>query len=128
MLQSIERVAEFSVARACGFAALAIFTMMTGMAWHPAMALQSGGLLTLVACLVLVMKARNALGRPYKSTELWVILPKELRPTPEIAQQLIGNVLQEVYYRFAQQAALLSTLMLLTALVLSVLGVKPNYN
>ena len=57
-----------------------------------------------------------------------MILPKELRPTPEIAQQLIGNVLQEVYYRFAQQAALLSTLMLFTALVLSVLGVKPNYS
>lgn len=126
MLQSIERVAEFSVARACGFAALAIFTFMIGFAWHPAMAFKTGGILTLLTCAILLLKARNAPGRPYKHTELWIILPKDMRPQPEIAQQLIGNVLRDVYYRFAQQAALLSILMLATSMLLSAFGVVPR--
>lgn len=127
MLQAIEKTAEFSVARACGFAALAIFTLMIGFAWHPAVSFQTGGVLTLLTSAVLLLKGRNAPGRPYKSTEVWVILPRELRPVPEIAQQLIGNVLREVYFRFAQHAALLAACMLASALVVSALGIKPNY-
>lgn len=127
MLQSIEKVAEFSVARACGFAALAIFTLMIGFAWHPAVSFQTGGVLTLLTCAILLLKGHNARKRPYKATEVWIILPKEQRPVPEIAQQLIGNVLRDVYYRFAQHAAVLSALMLAVALLLSFLGVAPKY-
>ena len=126
MLVSIEKIAEFSVARACGFAALGIFTLMIGFAWHPAMSFQTGGILTLLTAAILLLKGLNAHRKPYRTTELWIILPKEQRPVPEIAQQLIGNILRYVYFRFALHAASLSALMLLTALVLSVLGVAPR--
>lgn len=126
MLVSIEKFAEFSVARACGFAALAIFTLMIGFAWHPAMSFQTGGLLTLLTAAVLLLKGINARKKPYNTTELWIILPKEQRPVPEIAQRLIGNVLRDVYLRFALHAAILSALMLSTALILSMLGVAPR--
>lgn len=126
MIVSLEKFAEFSVARACGFAALAIFTLMIGIAWHPALSFQTGGLLTLLSAAVLLLKGLNARRKPYKTTELWIILPKEQRPVPEIAQQLIGNILRDVYFRFALHAAVLSALMLATALVLSLFGVAPR--
>lgn len=125
MVQTLERVAEFVVARACGFAALAIFTVMIGFAWDPVMALQTGGILTLLACAILLLKGGGARGKPYTHTELWIILPKEERPRPEFAQQMVGNVMREAYLRFAQRAALLSALMLSAAVVLAVVGIRP---
>ncbi len=126
MLQTIEEKAELSVGRACGFAALAIFTLMIGFAWHPAVSFQTGGILTLLACSILLLKGYNAPSRPYKMTELWGLLPKEHKPTPDVAQQLIGNILRQVYFRFAQHAALLSASMLLAALALSMSGIQPT--
>lgn len=101
---------------------------MIGFAWHPAMAFHTGGMLTLLMSAVLYLKGRNAVGRPYKHTELWVMLPRDLRPAPEVAQQLIGNVLRDVYFRFAQHTAALSALMLAIALLLlSLFGVSSKY-
>jgi hypothetical protein len=124
MLQKLEALAELSVARGCGFAALAIFTFMIGTVSDPALAFKSGGLMTLLACAVLLLKARNACTRPYKSTELWIMLAKDERPDAAIAQQVIGNVLRDVYLRFAQQAAVLAILMLSAAQILLLLGVE----
>lgn len=127
MLGTIEKAAELSVARACGFAALAIFTLMIGFAWHPALAFQTGGMLTLLVCAVLLLKGLRARTKPYMTTEVWVIIPKDQRPVPEHAQQLIGNTLRDVYLRFALHTSALSAVMLAVALLLSVLGVAPRY-
>lgn len=121
MLQPIRRVAELSIARGCGFAALGIFTMMVGLSFDLALAFKAGGVSALFASAVLATKGAKAPRRSYKHTEVWVILPKEERPRPEVAQQLIGNTLREVCYRFAQQAALLSALMLATSILLEIL-------
>lgn len=109
---SIERLAEISVARGCGFALLGIVTTMTGFSAEPAQALKAGGILTLMTCAVLLLKAFNALRRPYKSTEVWIMLPKTERPKAEVAQQLIGCALRGVYMVFAKRAALLSIVLL----------------
>ena len=126
MLQKVEAMAELSVARGCGFAGLAIFTFMIGSVSDPVLAFKTGGLMTFLACAVLLIKARNAMTRPYKTTELWVILPKDQRPDAAIAQQIIGTVLRDVYYRFAQQAAGLAIMMLATAAVMALSGVQPR--
>ncbi len=119
MLQTIERYAEVSVARGCGFAALAIFTMMIGFSAEPALALKLGGYLALLTGSVLVLKAVRAPVRSYKQTEVWTIMPKDQRPKADIAQQLIGGVLRDVYARFARHAVMLAILMLALSLVLA---------
>jgi hypothetical protein len=126
LLETIERLAELSIARGCGFAGLAIFTVMFGLAWDPVMAFRTGGLLSLLACAVLILKGRNAPRRPYKHTELWVILPKDERPKAEVAQQLIGTVLRDVYFKFARQSAYLGAIMLGASLLASAFGVGPT--
>ena len=118
-MHSIEQAALVSIARGCGFAGLGIFTFMVGLSWDPALAFKAGGLATLLTCAVLIIKAHNALTKPYKHTELWIILPSNLRPGAEVAQKVIGTALREVCLLFATQAALLSAAMLFISVILS---------
>lgn len=119
MLQRIEQLAQLSVGRACGFAAIGILTLFVGLSSDLAIAMKSAGLLGLLTCVVLLLKAAGAPRRPYKATELWVMLKPEERPAPSIAQQIIGTVLRETYLNFAMHAAMLSATMLAAALMRS---------
>lgn len=119
MLDTIEQLARLSVARACAFAALAIGTVMIGCSWDLILALRAGGVLALTAAAVLTLKGIQARQRPYKHTELWLMLPTEQRPRAEVAQQLIGTALREVYFRFAEHTAAIAAGMLLLSLVAS---------
>ena len=119
MLQQIEEVAEICVARACGFAALAILTLILGLSWNMTLASKIGGLLMLAACLVLILKARNAVTRPVQRTELWMTLDPRWRPAPAFAQRMLGETLRVCYFRFALQASFLSAALLSISLVLS---------
>ena len=121
MLQRIERVAHVSVARACGFGALAILTFMVGLLEDMASSLKAGGFLSLAMCLVLLLKAWHATGRSYKRTEVWLMLAPQDRPHSAIAQQVISTVLRETFLYFAMHSAFASILLLGGALVYGLL-------
>lgn len=118
MFERLEDLAEFSVGRACGFVAIGIGTFMIGLYGNMAMASAVGGILTLVTCLVLIVRALAAPSQPYKRTELWLMLRPEERPRPEIAQEVIGTVLRDTYFRFARLSAQLASSLLLLSFVL----------
>lgn len=122
MQETIERLAALSVARACGFAGLGIFTMMIGLAWAPALAMEAGGLLLLLTCAILLLKGMNARTRPYKHTEVWILLPEQQRPAPVVAQHVIGEALREVYLRFALHLGLIGLGLGLLGLLAAALG------
>jgi hypothetical protein len=115
-MQRVERAAQACVGRACGFAALGIVTFMFALSWSPAFCFKSGGILTLIVTLILVMKGLAARSRPYKRTEVWLILEPEERPQPEIAQTVIGTALRWTYLTFAQHTAAIAALMLFASL------------
>jgi hypothetical protein len=119
MLQRIEHVAHTSVARACGFAALAIVTFMVGMSSDIVNMFKAGGFLSLVVSLILVYKGFRASQRPYKHTEVWLMLAPQDRPHMAIAQQIIGTVLRETFFYFALHAAFASALLLSGAIIYS---------
>lgn len=119
MLQQIEEVAEICIARGCGFAGLAILTVILGLSSDMTLASKIGGLLVLAACLVLSAKACNAATRPVQRTELWMTLDPRYRPSAAFAQRMIGQTLQACYLRFALHAAFLSAALLSVSLVLS---------
>jgi hypothetical protein len=125
MLQRIETVAELSVGRGCGFAAMAILTFMVGLSGEMRMSFQCGGYLTLLVCFVLILKATRAYSHPYKQTELWLMLEPKERPDAVIAQRVIGTVLRDTYLRFALHAALLSAGFLVAAVVWGMFGLGP---
>jgi hypothetical protein len=117
-MQTLERFAELSVARGCGFAAVGIGTIMLAFAEQIPMALYAGGLLTLGTSLILILKAQWASRRPYKRTELWIMLHPVERPDAAVAQQIIGTILRETYQRFAFYTAGMSILMLSVSFVM----------
>jgi hypothetical protein len=117
MAERIEFLAEVSVARGCGFAALAIATTMVGFAGDIRMSLQCGGYLTLIACLILMLKGLSSERKPYNHTEVWIMLEPEERPPRTIAQVVIGRALREVYLRFALRAAWIAAALLVMAVL-----------
>lgn len=101
VLQRIEELASFSVARGCGFAMLAIATTMIGLSFDAPQSLKTGAVLSLVTSLVLILKAMRAPLKPYNSTELWLLLQPAERPPEGIAQLVLSRALREAYFRFA---------------------------
>lgn len=117
VFRRIEELAEFSVARGCGFAALAIVTFTVALSGQMAVAFRAAGFLSLLMCMTLLLKAWNAPHHPYKRTELWLLLMPPERPNAEIAQRIISNALREAYLRFAMHSAWAAALFLSAAIV-----------
>ena len=121
-MEEMRRIAYETVLRACGFASLAIFCIMIGLSFLPRTAFQTGGFLSIVMTLVLVLKAWEARTKDHRRTEMWLYLPKENRPPQASAQQTVSMVMRETYLLFASWTAMISIAMLSLALVFSVIG------
>ena len=121
-MDAIENAAYVSVGRACGFAGLAVFCMVIGLSFEPALAARAGGIACFAVMAILVFRAWQAPWRPYKYTELWLILEEDKRPPASIAQQVIGETLRDTYSWFAQQAGIITATLLIIAIVLRLIG------
>jgi hypothetical protein len=123
MMERIEKAAFVSVGRAMGFAGLAIGTFMIGMSANPQLCFKTGGILVMLTCAILILKAIWVETQPYKQTEVWLMLRQEDRPTAETAQQIISGVLREIYLQFAERMAAVACGMFLVTIGLGFAGV-----
>jgi hypothetical protein len=120
--EAIERAATVSIGRATGFAGLAVLVAMAGLAGWPLLALRTGAAGCLLAWAILRLKALAAPRRPYRHTELWLILePKPRLPAP-VLQLLIGAALDRGYRRAARLALGAALLLWLASLALRLLA------
>jgi hypothetical protein len=104
-MDPIRRAAHTSVARGMGFTALAVFTMTIGLSFDPLLAARTGGVLSLITTVVLMLKARYAHRVDHRSTEAWLILEEDERPPADHAQRLTATALVEAYTLFARYSA-----------------------
>jgi len=118
---AIEKAAFVSIGRACGFAGFAVLLLVIGLSFEPVLAARTGSALGLLLTGILFACAARARSRPYKRTEVWVLLRRDERPPAAIAQRVIGQALYETYRWFARQAAIVSILLLAASLVLQVI-------
>lgn len=121
-MEHMRRVAYETVLRACGFASLAIFCVMIGMAFNPRLAFQAGGFLTTIMAFVLILKSREALTKDYRKTEMWLYIDKKFRPPEAYAQWASSTILRDTYLTFAMWTALISIAMWTLALFFSLIG------
>ena len=121
-MEELRRIAFETLMRACGFGSLAIFCIMIGLSFSPRLAFQAGGTLTLMMVAILAFKAREALTKPYRRTEMWLYLSKEQRPPEVSAQRTISLVMRETYLLFAYWTAFIAVAFLLIALISAFLG------
>lgn len=127
-MEHMRRVAFETVLRACGFGALAIFCVMIGLSFHPRLAFQSGGFLTMIMAVILILKARGALTKDYRRTEMWLYIEKDFRPPAAHAQWASATVLRETYLTFALWTSLISIVMWAIALLFMLLGTESIYS
>lgn len=104
------------------FAALAIGTTVLGLIFEPILALKTGGALTLIMAAILQLKAERAPSRPYRSTEVWLILDRQLGLPDAQAQRLVGEVLRATYQRYAGYSLAVATGFWLLGLAFQILS------
>jgi hypothetical protein len=121
-MEEMRRIAFETVLRACGFASLAIFCIMIGLSFNPRASFQAGGLLTTIMALVLILKAREALTKDHRRTEMWLYLPKEFRPPEAYAQWASATVLRDAYLSFALWSSVVAIVMWVLALFFAFVG------
>lgn len=121
-MEHMREVAFATVLRACGFGSLAIFCVMIGLSFEPRAAFQAGGFLTTLMAGILLFKAREALTKNYRRTEMWLYLEKEVRPPEAYAQWASSIVLRETYLTFAKWTSAVAIVMWVLALLFSFAG------
>jgi hypothetical protein len=121
-MEEMRRIAFETVQRACLFGTLAIFCTMVGMSFEPRLAFQAGGTMTTLMAGILVYKAREALTKDYRRTEMWLYLPKDNRPPESHAQWASATVLRETYLTFALWTSAIAIAMWVIALLFSLAG------
>ncbi len=104
-MDRIRQAAQISILRALGFTALGIGTFMAGLSFEPTLCFGAGATLTGIAAAVLWWKGAQAPARGYRKTEVWILLDRNLGLPPERAQQVVGGLLRELYYRYARVAS-----------------------
>ncbi|PZO02263.1 MAG: hypothetical protein DCF30_05670 [Hyphomicrobiales bacterium] len=105
-------LAEISTARGCGFAGLATLCMMVGLSGNLAATLKAGGYSALLVMSILLLMAQRAPGKPFRRTEVWLMLDEAERPPDPLAQRLLSGVRRAVFLRFAAYHAVAAVLLL----------------
>jgi hypothetical protein len=121
-VQELEALAVLSVRRACGFGALAIATLMLGLAWTPAVAFGTGAVCCLLMALILYWKSDQALRLDHRKTELWIMLAESHRPPHEVAAVVVPRILHSTYLNHCRLALTLAIGLVLPAVILQLLG------
>ena len=116
-MEAIENAAIISVGRATGFAALAIVCIVMALSYEPVVATRAGCILSLLVAAILFHYSIRAPERPYRKTELWIILAKKDRPPKSIAQKLIGTTLHKTYRKFAEYAVISALIFMVLSIV-----------
>jgi hypothetical protein len=122
-MEEMRRIAFETVQRACLFGALAVFCVMVGMSFEPRLAFQAGGTLTTLMAGILIYKAREALTKDYRKTEMWLYIPKDFRPPEAYAQWASSTVLRDTYLTFALWTSAVAIIMWTIALLISLIGI-----
>lgn len=123
-MSEVERAAELSVARGVGFGALAIALVVAGLAGYPQLALRTGAGLALLMWAILRLKALRARRRPYKRTEVWLILARRPDWSDEVAQRLIGEALRHAFERYARHVLVAAVGLWLASVALPLVGIR----
>ncbi|MBN9516192.1 MAG: hypothetical protein J0H97_22505 [Alphaproteobacteria bacterium] len=116
-MDRIEYLADLIVRRGCGFALLAIATVMLGLSYDLLLCLKSGAILEALHGSVLGLFAYNAPKWNHKSTELWTLLNKGADLPPNYPPAQLLEVLRKTYLRYAEMAGCVALMMCVGAVI-----------
>ena len=82
----------------------------------------SGGTLTMLMAGILIYKAREALTKDYRKTEMWLYVEKDFRPPEAYAQWASSTILRDTYLTFALWTSAIAIGMWVIALIFLLAG------
>lgn len=121
-LDQIKQLADISIRRGCGFGLIAIATSVVGVSSDAFLAVKMAAICATAMVAILLIKARQALTRPYKRTEVWLMLRRSHGFPEARAQQVFGNILYDRYMWHATVTGFGAGVLWLTSLVLILFG------
>ena len=96
-MERVRYFADQSIRRACGFGFIAIATAVVGLSWDAALMVKAAAIGVSLMVAILLYKALEAPSRPYKRTELWLLLEKTHEFPESRVQDVLGGALRERY-------------------------------
>lgn len=110
-MEILRSLADLSIRRACGFAALGIATVMLGLSYDLVLSFRSGAILTSIVCGVIWLRALMSPWRDIRDTEMWMLLAHERKhltrgPEARHVAAAAGAVLRERLEWHAERVAL----------------------
>lgn len=116
-MDRIEYLADLTVKRGCGFALLAIGTVMLGLSYDLLLCFKSGAILGALHGSVLGVFAYNAPRWNHRSTELWTLLNKGADLPPDYPPELLLEVLRKTYTRYAEYSGVIALMLSIGAAI-----------
>ena len=116
-MDRIEHLADLTVKRGCGFALLAIATVMLGLSYDLVLCFKSGAILEALHGAVLGILAYKAPGWNHRATELWALLNKGADLPPGYPPEQLLEVLRKTYTRYAEYSGVLTLALTLVAAI-----------
>ncbi len=116
-MEHLTTMADFGIRRACGFAGLAIGTVMAALSFDSVLCFRAGAVLFALAAVILWAMAQGAPRRNVRRTELWMLLDGKVDLPAGRIQQVLGGVLRDRYLWHATGAAGVALALWLLALV-----------
>jgi len=101
-MDRIDHLADGVVRRGCGFALLAVFTVMWGLSYDLLLCLKTGAILLALHGSVLAVFAYRAPRLNHRSTELWALLGKGEDLPPQYPPAQLLEVMRKTYIRYAE--------------------------
>jgi hypothetical protein len=121
-MAQIRRLASIVVWRGFGFCWLAIAAAMSGLIFDLSLACRIGALLGMAVALGLQLRAETYHRiKRIDSTEVWILMPKEARPTKEQARSLIVAAMRDELREKALYSAVMGGGLLLISFTLRLL-------
>lgn len=121
-LDQIKQLADISIRRGCGFGLIAIATAVVGVSSDAFLAMRLAAICATAMVAILLVKAKQAPSRPYKHTEVWIMLQRRHGFPEARAQQVFGNVLRDRYMWHATVTAMAAGILWLATIGLLLLG------
>jgi len=119
----IEAGAYKSIGRACLFGYLAIALVVFSLIAWPSLSMRSGAYLSGLTAAFLVLRGFAARTYPVHRTETWLLLGRRPAQRAEpLEQQVIGQVLRDVYIRFGIWSGGAAAVMLVLSFLFRWLG------
>lgn len=94
-VETVRMLADLSIRRGCGFWLLGVVCVMVGLSYDIGLAFRTGAILLGMLTVILYFRGLDAPTRPFRKTEVWLMIDERPQIGETETQRLIGGTIGE---------------------------------